>query len=222
MDKWGSSFYSGSRSTTFASVIECFRPPKYSSSIISARRTAPNPIRSRISNGFVGYWTFDGRSHRLAQKPKRPPCAATATPASSCPCSTSTAPTPGKMDQALKFDGSTGYVNNTTFSWPTTNKAVTVSMWVRTPVALVVAPARLTSGGRYPTIFQAHIPWIDNILYWDYGSGTSGRLSADFTPYLSKWTARCSHFEWYSFNDDLSEWLTRSFGPIPGQHQHRH
>jgi|GEM_PF-511459 len=37
--------------------------------------------------------------------------------------------------------------------------------------------------------FQAHAPWSDGTLYWDYGNTREkGRITADFKPYLDRWT----------------------------------
>ncbi|MBX7154838.1 MAG: LamG-like jellyroll fold domain-containing protein [Candidatus Kapaibacterium sp.] len=35
---------------------------------------------------------------------------------------------------------------------------------------------------------QAHVPWSDRKIYWDFGSTSGGRISTDYTPYIGKWT----------------------------------
>ena len=90
------------------------------------------------------------------------------------------------VGRSLSFDGVDDYVTITDFSWPA-NSPVTVSMWIRVNTGDVVAGScfgiglNATAGAR----FQAHVPWNDNVVYWDYGrvelTGTS------FSSQLDKW-----------------------------------
>jgi hypothetical protein len=85
----------------------------------------------------------------------------------------------------LTFNGSTQYVSNGALAWPA-GQPISVALWVR------------VSGGTQNGTFNigggteragAHIPWVDNILYWDYGNtGSTGRIQTNFVTYLDQWT----------------------------------
>ncbi len=86
-----------------------------------------------LSNGLVGYWTFDGpamdwRKNQVAD------ASGNGNTGSLVSLGTTTAPTPGKIGQALKFDGSTSYVdigNVSALSFDRTTP-FTISMWLKT------------------------------------------------------------------------------------------
>ena len=91
----------------------------------------------------------------------------------------------GTPPGALLMDGTTSYVHNDTFSWPA-NQPITVAVWVNT--AGGVSAGAFNIGGSAQRA-AAHIPWSDNVLYWDYGASLlTGRLSTTFAPYLNQWT----------------------------------
>lgn len=78
-------------------------------------------------------------------------------------------------------------VGKTSFAWP--NGECTIEFWnyhasnpLRNDQTL---QAWSNASGERVTI---HAPWSDAILYWDYGTFETGRLSVDYTPYLDKWT----------------------------------
>ena len=48
-------------------------------------------------------------------------------------------------------------------------------------------PSR-SAGSNSPDRAQAHVPWSNRVLYWDYGSLTSGRVATDYTSHLDRWT----------------------------------
>lgn len=68
---------------------------------------------------------------------------------------------------------------------------------------------------------QAHIPWTDNVLYWDYGDQTgTGRVSTSYAAYLGKLTniALVSEgiggsFKGIYFNGELANSIASSDGP---------
>lgn len=77
-----------------------------------------------------------------------------------------------------------------TFEWKS-GGATTVEFWnyvstanlSKQNVALRVGPDDATNR------FLIHAPFRDGNIYWDYGNiNTSGRISADYKPYLDKWT----------------------------------
>jgi len=91
----------------------------------------------------------------------------------------------GCMGQGLTFNGVDQYVTNTSFAWPSA-QPVTASVWVKTAGGTPNGTFNVGGGADH---LGAHIPYSDNILYWDHGpSFITGRLTADFTPYLGKWT----------------------------------
>jgi hypothetical protein len=92
---------------------------------------------------------------------------------------------PGTAPGALGMDGTTSYVTNPLLSWPA-NQPITVALWINT-VGGVAAGAFNLGGSEQRA--GAHIPWSDNVLYWDYGpSLLTGRLTVNFAPYLGQWT----------------------------------
>lgn len=91
---------------------------------------------------------------------------------------------------ALHFNGTDAFAIDSLFTW--SGGAVTVEFWnyVRTDE---ITTGTAFSVGRTDNVgnrFQAHAPWSNGRLYWDYGniSDGSGRITVDYTPYLDKWT----------------------------------
>jgi hypothetical protein len=93
---------------------------------------------------------------------------------------------PGRVGPfSLHMDGATQYVTNSALSWPQ-GQPVSVVVWVNTPGG--TAGGAFTVGGSTER-FGAHIPYSDNVLYWDYGASTvTGRISTDFSPHVNRWT----------------------------------
>ena len=89
---------------------------------------------------------------------------------------------------ALAFDGATTRMEAPGFSW--SGKEVTVEYWN------YVSSADVTNGSAFNVgtdggvdRFQAHSPWGDRMLVWDYGDfTTNGRIATDYSAYLDKWT----------------------------------
>ena len=139
--------------------------------------------------------------------------------------STTTSPVAGKIGQALKFDGSTGYVNNTTFSLASllNRKCSPISMWVKiAPVALVVASVLCNIGEDYGTpdngasasTVESKICYIGVTVMV-----TSGRLSTDiYALFKQSGTHVVTQFAMEVITIMvLSEWLTNgSVRPING------
>ncbi len=93
----------------------------------------------------------------------------------------------GVDGESVVFDGANGYVSSARFYWMP-GGATTAMFWmklgkseVKNAVVLGVGPYES------PNRFLA-APWSDGKLYWDYGTHTNGRASADYKPYLDKWT----------------------------------
>lgn len=89
--------------------------------------------------------------------------------------------------KAMKLDGATSRAYNAAFVWP--GGPVTVEFWryvdVETNSTLFSIGESDNTGNR----FQAHAPWGDQVVYWDYGNlNANGRLTAWYGPYIGKWT----------------------------------
>jgi len=97
----------------------------------SAAPTSAGANNAPLSNGLVGYWTFDGPSinWRANTVSDMSGSGNTGTLVS---LGTSTAPTAGKIGQALKFNGSSGNVSFATgTNIPVGNSNYTLSAWIK-------------------------------------------------------------------------------------------
>jgi hypothetical protein len=98
----------------------------------------------------------------------------------------------GDADTAVLFQSANNYVSiPSTFNHPT--GGVTVEFWNYWPSSLIFVhqgAAFNISSDDVNDRNSAHVPWWDGILYWDFGGTGSpaGRITADYTPYLDKWT----------------------------------
>jgi hypothetical protein len=93
-----------------------------------------------------------------------------------------------KTAAGLYFGGQTGYVDVPGFQWGTNKNAITVEFWTKVNSTTDVGNRSLFSiGNNNSHRLQAHVPWGDNVLYWDYGP-FGQRITADFSCYLDKWT----------------------------------
>src|SRR5208283_4211087 len=95
----------------------------------------------------------------------------------------------GQIGSATSFNGSNQYLNNSSPTIPA-GSPITISYWEFQASANVQNSSAFNFGGSdSPNRIQAHSPWSDRTLYWDYGSISSGgRVSTDYTPYLDAWT----------------------------------
>lgn len=99
------------------------------------------------------------------------------------------------------------------------NSAVTVAFWNYVPTA--VASSAFTIGSADdPSRCQAHAPYSDGVVYWDYGSTSGGRLTANYAPYVAKWThvglvssGTANTFGGIYFNGTLAASSAASIGP---------
>lgn len=87
----------------------------------------------------------------------------------------------GVDGESAGFDGSS-YLSGSSFRW-SSRGPVTVMFWMK-PRDLRNAMA--FSVGNSANRFLA-APWSDGVFYWDYGNYASGRVSADYKPFLNKW-----------------------------------
>jgi len=89
---------------------------------------------------------------------------------------------------ALALDGATTRMDASGFAW--SDSAVTVEYWNYVASPDVSNGMTLGIGGEEETDrFMISSPDGERMLVWDYGDATiDGRISADYTPYLDKWT----------------------------------
>jgi len=90
---------------------------------------------------------------------------------------------------SFSFDGTNDYVNIPSFTWPA-GGPVTVAFWNFVAAADVQQANAFSIGNQdNPNRFQAHVPYNDHFLSWDYGDWTgNGRVQVLYDPYLNKWT----------------------------------
>jgi hypothetical protein len=126
----------------------------------------------------------------------------------------------------LNFDGDGDYVEAPNFAWNFSGGPVTVLFWnkVNTNQVKIVASSAFGVGLDMPTTslnrFQAHAPY-GKILYWDYGNITgNGRVSANYTDYLNKWShvalvseGNNGHFKGIYLDGSIKNSTTNSDGP---------
>jgi hypothetical protein len=91
------------------------------------------------------------------------------------------------QNRALDFDGVNDRVVIPNINWSGKGCPVTVEFWNKVDAGKFSTSFMLGSNGTHR--LSSHTPWIDNILYWDYGNIVgNGRITVDYTPYLGKWT----------------------------------
>jgi hypothetical protein len=84
------------------------------------------------------------------------------------------------------------YVSAPAFSWAA-GGPITIEFWSKVDAAPSGASSAFSIGNQpAPYRIQAHVPWTNGTLYWDYGGNLfgayDGRLTADYSPYYGKWT----------------------------------
>ncbi len=119
-----------------------------------------------ISNGLVGYWTFDGPSMdwRKNQVADASGNGKTGTLVS---LGTTTAPTPGKIGQAMKFDGSSSYIVSPTMTGPIASEG-TYSYWIK-PATLSSDYSEVISIGRGSGGMGNVLSEVAVVPCWDRG-----------------------------------------------------
>jgi hypothetical protein len=141
---------------------------------------------AQAQSGPVGYWKGDDASTKpLALNSVTGALSGSYIGGSSTSPSVPTVlfPDPSSMS----FNGSSGYVSDTSFNWPAGGGPVTVAFWNFTS-GNQISSAFSIGNVEAPNRFQVHAPWNDNILYWDYGDYTNGRISTSYAAYLNAWT----------------------------------
>jgi hypothetical protein len=129
-----------------------------------------------ITTGLVGHWKFDEASGLTAADSSGMGNDGTLTNM------TGNEWAAGRIGGALAFDGVDDYVDAPAFSWPATGGAITVAFWNHTPGGQDSSAFSVGVVGASANRVQAHVPWSDNILSWDYGDKDwdDGRITADY------------------------------------------
>lgn len=88
---------------------------------------------------------------------------------------------------AYSFDGTDDGVTVSGFNWD--GGPVTVAFWNYVPAAETQEASAFGGGDTGDNRFQAHAPYSNDVLYWDYGDTSGdGRISTDYSSYLDAWT----------------------------------
>jgi len=91
---------------------------------------------------------------------------------------------------SMSFNGTNSSVDIPSFSFDGTGP-ITIAFWNFVATANVRNSSAFSFGGQdQPNRCQAHAPWSNKFIYWDYGdaNNNSGRVFTDYTAYLDKWT----------------------------------
>lgn len=151
---------------------------------LSVKRGLFSSYRKDITSNFptpVGFWKFDEGAGLVANDSSGIDNAGVLANGPTW--------TAGKVGAALTFDGTNDYVDVSGFS--STGGPITVSFWNYVSSADVRASSAFSVGDNGPGTnrLQAHAPWSDQNLYWDYGNiSGNGRISTSYASYLNKWT----------------------------------
>ncbi len=88
---------------------------------------------------------------------------------------------------SMSFNGTSATVDVPSFSWPAGGGPITIAFW-NFVVTAQNSTAFSVGGLDDPNRCNAHAPWGDQIIYWDYGNLSSGRISTSYAGKLNKWT----------------------------------
>lgn len=134
-----------------------------------------------VTDGLIDWWKFNGNAK-----------SSVGTADATFNNATLTTGQGGQANTAYSFNGSSGYMNFPISNFPSTMTSITITMW-----------AKHSNISNYPSIIQTapydssnyinlHLPWIDNIIYWDFGNSTpgNGRITTNFSnpSWLNTWT----------------------------------
>ncbi|MCA9688171.1 MAG: LamG domain-containing protein [Myxococcales bacterium] len=87
----------------------------------------------------------------------------------------------------LQFDGVDDFVEASSFPWPQ-GGPITIEFWTKVDVADIGRSIFTIGDANIPHRAQAHAPWNNGRIVWDYGDFAEGRVESDFAPYLGRWT----------------------------------
>lgn len=91
---------------------------------------------------------------------------------------------------AGKFNGTNQYLSNASGPVFVAGSSITVSFWQLQTTADLQAASVFTIGNHEtPDRIQAHAPYSDDTVYWDYGDFNSGgRISTSYASQIDKWS----------------------------------
>jgi hypothetical protein len=121
---------------------------------------------------------------------------------------------------ALSFDGLDDHVHIPGLNW---SGPVTIAFWNFVPGRPTVYGSAFGSVGSEPNNrFQAHVPWVDGNIYWDYGSASgSGRIVVSYESYYGRWkhvtliSAGSANFKAIYIDGNLAASAPSSDSPAP-------
>jgi hypothetical protein len=97
--------------------------------------------------------------------------------------------TTGQIDGAANFvSASAQRLGNATGPVFTAGSSITISFWTLVSSASVSSAFSIGNDGNVGHVAQAHVPYSDSTLYWDYGTNTTGRVTTSFASRLGSWT----------------------------------
>jgi hypothetical protein len=135
--------------------------------------------RPRRETGLAGHWTFDDISGGVVKD--------VSGRGLDGQVKGSPRVVPGKVGNALEFNGASDWVEVPSFPWPS-GGPVTVAFWNFVGPGDVKKSCAFGIGGDDRNRLMAHGPWEDRKLYWDYGNlHAKGRVTCDYSRWLGKW-----------------------------------
>lgn len=149
------------------------------------QQTIKTPV-NRLTEGLVGYWTFDGKDSASGALIDRSGNNNTGYPTN---IASSTFYTAGQLGQGLRFDGVNDYVKSPTFTLTAPNQ-ITVSTWVKTGFSAnsqtIVSSLEESTNGTFWLVRN-----INDNLKFEYSNSVNNfqkvELSTFFTGYNNTW-----------------------------------
>jgi hypothetical protein len=162
--------------------------PKFTSILAAAIVVAATAV-AQAQAGPVGYWKGDDGNPTPGPAVDSSGFGHNGTYTNGATTSTTVPAVLFTNPTSMSFNAAGAAVNVPTFSWPT-GGPVTVCFWNNVTTAQVQNSSAFSVGSMdTPNRFQSHAPWSDKQIYWDYGDlNANGRVSADYTAKLDKWT----------------------------------
>ncbi len=169
---------------SISAIIDRISLPKLIATLRQQLTLLPSSVQAQttpdLTTGLVGYWKFDEGSGTMVRDSSGNKYHGTLVNGPMW--------VQGKIGKALSFDGVDDYVNIPNLIWPV-GGPVTVSFWQKVNSSDVKDSSAFSLGSQNdPNRFQAHTPWSNKQLSWDYGAENGGRVTVDYTDYLDKWT----------------------------------
>ena len=98
--------------------------------LLTASCLLPTTAQASLTDGLVGYWTFDGKDTNWGTN-KTNDLSGQGNTGTLTNMSTTTSPVVGKIGQGLKFDGTDDYVSSSFATYVSSSPLETVSFWVK-------------------------------------------------------------------------------------------